>query len=43
MDASAALAHATLTELGVPKASIGKLHTEFSFEQIVEAGRQARA
>jgi para-nitrobenzyl esterase len=35
---SAKLAHATLAELGVTKDDIGKLHTDFTFQQIVQAG-----
>ncbi len=38
MDSSQALAHATLSELGISKKNIGKLHTDFTFQQIVEAG-----
>jgi para-nitrobenzyl esterase len=38
VDSSASLAHATLTELGVSKANIEKLHTDYTFEQIVQAG-----
>lgn len=35
---SARLAHATLQQLGVTRDNIAKLHTDFTFEQIVEAG-----
>ena len=35
METSARLAHETLAELGVSKDSIGKLHTDYTFEQIV--------
>jgi para-nitrobenzyl esterase len=39
---SAKLAHATLTELGVNKGNLAKLHTDFTFEQIVQAGYVAQ-
>ena len=38
IESSAKLAHATLAELGVNKSNIGKLHTDFTFQQIVQAG-----
>jgi para-nitrobenzyl esterase len=38
VDGSAKLAHATLAELGITRDNIAKLHTDFTFEQIVEAG-----
>jgi para-nitrobenzyl esterase len=39
---SAKLAHATLAELGVTPATISKLHTDFTFAQIVQAGLVAQ-
>lgn len=41
VDMSAKIAHATLAELGVTKDSIGKLHTDFTFQQLVLAGMNA--
>jgi para-nitrobenzyl esterase len=38
VESSASLAHATLAELGVSKANLQKLHTDFTFDQIVLAG-----
>jgi para-nitrobenzyl esterase len=35
---SAKLAHATLAELGLSRENVGKLHTDFTFSQIVDAG-----
>jgi para-nitrobenzyl esterase len=37
IETSANLAHATLAELGVTKDDIGKLHTDFTYQQIVQA------
>jgi para-nitrobenzyl esterase len=37
-DISAKLAHFTLAELGISKDNIAKLHTDFTFFQIVDAG-----
>jgi para-nitrobenzyl esterase len=37
-DVAAKVAHATLAELGITKDTIGKLHTDFTFQQIVQAG-----
>ena len=42
VEISAKLAHATLAELGLTKDTIGKLHTDFTFEQIVQAGMVAQ-
>ena len=41
VELSAKIAHATLAELGVNKDSIGKLHTDFTYQQIVLAGMNA--
>lgn len=38
VESSARLAHATLAELGITKDNITKLHTDFTFRQIVQAG-----
>jgi para-nitrobenzyl esterase len=38
IETSQKLTHATLAELGIAKRSIGKLHTDFTFRQLVEAG-----
>jgi para-nitrobenzyl esterase len=42
VESSANLAHATLAELGVTKANLRKLHTDFTFDQIVLAGTVAQ-
>jgi para-nitrobenzyl esterase len=38
MEGSLKVAHATLAELGITKDNIQKLHTDFTYQQIVEAG-----
>jgi para-nitrobenzyl esterase len=42
MEDSAEMAHMTLAELGITKDKIGKLHTDFSFFDIEEAGLRAQ-
>jgi para-nitrobenzyl esterase len=42
IEVSARLAHATLAELGVTKDNLDKLHSDFTFQQIVEAGMIAQ-
>ena len=42
VEISAKLAHATLAELGLTKEMVGKLHTDFTFQQIVQAGMAAQ-
>jgi len=42
VEISAKLAHATLAELGLTKEMVGKLHTDFTFQQIVQAGMVAQ-
>jgi para-nitrobenzyl esterase len=42
VETAATLSHATMAELGVTKATLGELHSDFTFDQIVEAGRVAQ-
>lgn len=42
MDSSARLAHGVLDQLGLSKATLNKLHTDFTFDQIVHAGMIAQ-
>src|SRR5580704_15277941 len=42
MESSQKLAQATLAELGISKTNIEKLHTDFTFRQLVEAGMEGQ-
>lgn len=42
VESSARLAHATLDQLGISKANLDKLHNDFTFDQIVQAGMIAQ-